>query len=160
MSGRDPRARLLSIDIDAGTIGPGTLEQTHDRRVAIADLIDNGVFALPNHAGGPYRLVIGLRDWRLAMDIRGHDGRPLVVHILSLAPFRSLLKDYAFLCERHHAALRAATPAQIEAIDMGRRGLHNEASELLMQRLDGKVTIDFDTARRLFTLIFALHWKG
>ncbi len=160
LSGRDPRARLLSVDLDAETIGPGTVDQAHERRVAIADLIDNGVFALPHHPGGPYRMVIALQDWRLAMDIRGQDGRPLIVHVLSLAPFRPLLKDYAFLCGRHHAALRTATPAQIEAIDMGRRGLHNEAAELLGDRLAGKIVSDFDTMRRLFTLLAALHRQG
>ena len=93
-------------------------------------------------------------------DIRQEGGASIVTHILSLTPFRRILKDYFMVCESYYAAIRTATPAQIEAIDMGRRGLHNEGAQLLQERLKGKVTCDRDTARRLFTLITALHWKG
>jgi uncharacterized protein (UPF0262 family) len=97
---------------------------------------------------------------RLCFEIRTADGAPVISHHLSLTPFRGVIRDYEMVCDSYYKAIRTASPAQIEAIDMGRRGLHNEAAELLQQRLDGKVEIDFDTARRLFTLIFALHWKG
>ena len=92
--------------------------------------------------------------------MRDQQGETLITHILSLAPFRRVVKDYFLVCESYYAAIRTASAAQIEAIDMGRRGLHNEAAELLVQRLEGKVEVDFDTARRLITLIMALHWKG
>ena len=88
------------------------------------------------------------------------DGAPVMTHLLSLTPFRRIIRDYGIVCDNYYNAIRTASAAQIEAIDMGRRGLHNEAADLLAQRLEGKVTVDFDTARRIFTLIFALHWKG
>ena len=93
-------------------------------------------------------------------DIRREDGAPLMAHLLSLTPFRRIVKDYFLICDSYYKAIRTATPSQIEAIDMGRRGLHNEGSELLMERLKEKIEVDFDTARRLFTLICVLHWKG
>jgi uncharacterized protein (UPF0262 family) len=99
-------------------------------------------------------------DKKLCLDIRAQDGTSLVMHHLSLTPFRKAIRDYELICESYYKAIRSSSPAQIEAIDMGRRGLHNEAAELLMKRLEGKVVLDFDTARRIFTLIFALHWKG
>lgn len=101
-----------------------------------------------------------LVDRKLLLEIRLANGSPIVAHFLSLTPFRRVVKDYELICESYYAAIRTATPSQIEAIDMGRRGLHDEASELLRERLAGKVDVDFDTARRLFTLLFALHWKG
>jgi uncharacterized protein (UPF0262 family) len=88
------------------------------------------------------------------------DGNPVIAHFLSLTPFRRVVKDYFTMCESYYSAIRTESPAKIEAIDMGRRGLHNEGSELLIERLKDKVAVDFDTARRLFTLICALHWKG
>ena len=94
------------------------------------------------------------------MDVRRATASRSITHILSLAPFRGVVKDYFMVCESYYAAIRTASAAQIEAIDMGRRGLHNEAAEILKQRLTGKIDLDFDTARRLFTLIMALHWKG
>jgi uncharacterized protein (UPF0262 family) len=157
---RQPRARLIAIELDDASIGRGNHDQEHERRIAIFDLIENNVFDLPGHEGGPYRLGIALKGTKLALDIRTEDRQPVVLHLLSLTPFRSILKDYFFLCERYYSAIRTATPSQIEAIDMGRRGLHNEAAELLAARLAGKITTDFDTMRRLFTLVTALHWKG
>ncbi|WP_131195000.1 UPF0262 family protein [Lichenihabitans psoromatis] len=161
MDQSDPtRCRLMAVDLDDGTIGRGTPDQEHERRIAIFDLVENNRFVLPGHEGGPYRLGIALKGTKLALDIRTEDDAPVVLHMLSLAPFRSLLKDYFFLCERYYSAIRTATPSQIEAIDMGRRSLHNEAAELLAQRLQGKIVADFETMRRLFTLVTALHWKG
>ena len=152
--------RLVAVELDEETLGRGTPDQEHERRVAIFDLVEDNTFALPNHAGGPYRLGIALQGSRLALEVRTDDNQPVVIHLLSLTPFRSILKDYFFMCERYYLAIRTATPSQIEAIDMGRRGLHNEAAELLTARLEGKITADFETMRRLFTLVTALHWKG
>jgi uncharacterized protein (UPF0262 family) len=109
---------------------------------------------------GPYRLKLAIVQSRLVLDISREDGDAVVKHILSLTPFRRIVKDYFLICESYYAAIRNATPSQIEAIDMGRRGLHNEGSQTLMDRLAGKVDLDFDTARRLFTLICVLHWRG
>jgi uncharacterized protein (UPF0262 family) len=104
--------------------------------------------------------MIALHDSKLAFNIRESGGVQVVTHILSLTPFRRILKDYFQVCESYYAAIRTATPSQIEAIDMGRRGLHNDGAKLLAERLDGKIDCDFDTARRIFTLVTALHWKG
>ena len=101
-----------------------------------------------------------MRSNQLLLDIRDAAGSPVIAHLLSLSPFRRVVKDYFLVCESYYAAIKTASAAQIEAIDMGRRGLHDEAAELLIERLSGKIDVDFDTARRLFTLITALHWKG
>jgi uncharacterized protein (UPF0262 family) len=152
--------RLVSVTLDDASIGRGAPEQEHERAVAIYDLIEANNFGLPQHEGGPYALHLSLVSSKLAIEIRTENGQPVITHILSLTPFRRVVKDYFMVCESYYAAIRTASAAQIEAIDMGRRGLHDEAATLLMERLDGKVEIDFDTARRLFTLIMALHWKG
>jgi len=94
------------------------------------------------------------------LDVTREDGAPVVQHQLSLSPLRRVVRDYFMVCESYYSAIRTASPSQIEAIDMGRRGLHNEASELLRERLKEKIALDFGTARRLFTLVCALHWKG
>jgi uncharacterized protein (UPF0262 family) len=156
----DPKKRLIGVTLDEVSIGRGAPEQEHERAVAIYDLIESNRFGVPGHEGGPYALHLGLVSSKLALDIRHSSGQPVITHILSLAPFRKVVKDYFMVCESYYAAIRTASAAQIEAIDMGRRGLHNEAAQILMERLDGKVEVDFDTARRLFTLIMALHWKG
>lgn len=154
------RCRLIAVTLDEASIGRGNPDQEHERAIAIYDIVEENYFALPNYEGGPYALHIALVDKKLCLEIRGRDGTPIVTHHLSLTPFRRAVRDYELICESYYRAIRSASPAQIEAIDMGRRGLHNEAAELLMKRLDGKVKLDFDTARRIFTLIFALHWKG
>ncbi len=152
--------RLVAITLDDASIGRGTPDQEHEREIAIYDLVEENSFALPNHDGGPYTLLLALHEAKLALHIRDAGGDDIVTHILSLTPFRKLLKDYFMICESYYAAIRTATPAQIEAIDMGRRGLHNEGAQLLAERLKGKVVCDMDTSRRLFTLVTALHWKG
>lgn len=154
------RDRLIAVTLDEASIGHGNSEQEHERAVAIYDLTQDNVFGLPDHDGGPYRLHIGLLDSKLALHVQDEAGVEVASHILSMSPFRGLLKDYFLVCESYYAAVRTANPAQIEAIDMGRRGLHNEGAELLAERLRGKIDCDFDTARRLFTLVTALHWKG
>lgn len=154
------RCRLVAVTLDEASIGRGNPDQEHERAIAIYDIIEANYFALPNYDGGPYALHIALIDKKLCFDIRAQDGTTIVMHHLSLTPFRKAIRDYELICDSYYRAIRSASPAQIEAIDMGRRGLHNEAAELLMKRLEGKVLLDFDTARRIFTLIFALHWRG
>ena len=154
------RNRLVSVTLDEASIGRGTSDQEHERQIAIYDLIEENCFGLPALDAGPYGLRIALHEAKLAFEICDEAGETLAVHILSLTPFRGLLKDYFLVCESYYAAIRTATRAQIEAIDMGRRAVHNEAAELLLERLKGKVDCDIDTARRIFTLVTALHWKG
>jgi len=148
------------VILDEASISRGAADQEHERQIAIYDLIDENSFALPGRDAGPYGLKIALQDAKLVLEIADESGNPIVAHILSLTPFRGLLKDYFMICESYYAAIRTAMPTQIEAIDMGRRAVHNEAAELLLERLKGKIDCDRDTARRLFTLVVALHWKG
>jgi uncharacterized protein (UPF0262 family) len=160
MAEADGRKRICKVSLDRDTIGPGNRDIEHERAVAIYDLVHDNAFAPAGHDGGPYRLNLQVVENRLVFDIRTDDDQPVVAHHLSLTPFRRIVKDYFLVCESYYQAIRTASPSQIEAIDMGRRGLHDEGSELLMERLKDKVTVDFDTARRLFTLITVLHWKG
>ena len=152
--------RLVKITLDEGSIGRSSQDIEHERAVAIYDLIEDNSFAPVDDDGGPYALHLSITENRLVFDIRREDGAPLMAHLLSLTPFRKIVKDYFMICDSYYKAIRTATPTQIEAIDMGRRGLHNEGSELLKERLKEKIDVDFDTARRLFTLICVLHWKG
>jgi uncharacterized protein (UPF0262 family) len=154
------RNRLVSVILDEASISRGAADQEHERQIAIYDLIDENSFALPGRDAGPYGLKIALQDAKLVLEVADENGTPLVMHILSLTPLRGLLKDYFMICESYYSAIRTAMPTQIEAIDMGRRAIHNEAAELLLERLKGKIECDRDTARRLFTLVVALHWKG
>ena len=161
MTKAKPVNRLCAVHLDEGSIGRGGADVEHERATAIYDLLEDNRFAPNNDPGqGPYVLNIGLVDNRLVLDIQREDGERVVQHHLSLTPFRKVVKDYFLICESYYAAIRTASPTQIEAIDMGRRGLHNEGSELLQERLKDKIEVDFDTARRLFTLICALHWRG
>lgn len=154
------RCRLVAVTLDEASIGRGNPDQEHERAIAIYDILEENHFGLPHYDGGPYVLHIGLVEKKLCFEVRSQDGSVLVTHHLSLTPFRRTIRDYELICDSYYKAIREASAAQIEAIDMGRRGLHNEAAELLMKRLDGKLILDFDTARRIFTLIFALHWRG
>ena len=152
--------RLIGLTLDENSLGRGSPDQEHERAVAVYDLIERNSFAVPDHDGGPYCVHLAMVERRLVFEIREADGAPVMTHHLSLSPFRRIIKDYELVCDSYYAAIRTATPAQIEAIDMGRRGLHDEAAGILAERLANKVEVDFDTARRLFTLIYALHWKG
>ena len=152
--------RLVSVTLDESSIGRSNPDIEHERAVAIYDLLEENVFAPDGHEAGPYASHLGMAENRLVFDIRTADGAPIITHMLSLTPFRRIVKDYFMICESYYQAIRTSSPSQIEAIDMGRRGLHNEGSQLLMERLQRKVGVDFDTARRLFTLICVLHWKG
>jgi uncharacterized protein (UPF0262 family) len=158
-SGRS-KQRLVKVTLDENSIGRSSQDIEHERAVAIYDLLEDNSFAPTDHDAGPYVLRLGITENRLVFDIRREDDSPLMAHLLSLTPFRRIVKDYFMICDSYYKAIRTATPSQIEAIDMGRRGLHNEGSELLMERLKEKIDVDFDTARRLFTLICVLHWKG
>jgi uncharacterized protein (UPF0262 family) len=158
------QSRLIAVDLDEATIRWRSADIEQERRVAIFDLLDQNHFE-PRRAGeaghaGPYRLRMRVSEGRLALDI--HDEHSLLLEsvILGLASFRRVIRDYFAICESYHAAIRDASPSQIETIDMARRGLHNEAAGLLIDRLDGKVVVDFDTARRLFTLICVLHLRA
>ena len=152
--------RLVDVLLDE-SIGRSTPDIEHERAVAIFDLVESNRFRPESdEAGGPYRLKLSLADSRLVFSVTRVDGAHVVTHILSLTPFRRIVKDYFMVCESYYEAIRKASPSQIEAIDMGRRGLHDEGSRTLMERLQGKIEIDFDTARRLFTLVCVLHWRG
>lgn len=160
MTGKNDNARLIDVELDE-TIGQSTPDIEHERAVAIFDLIEENSFSpVGDSAGGPYRLCLSLVEKRLIFTITRENGELVATHILSLSPLRKIVKDYFLICESYYAAIRSATPSRIEAIDMGRRGLHNEGSQTLMNRLEGKIDIDFDTARRLFTLVCVLHWRG
>lgn len=152
------KPRLNAVHIDEESLAAVSRDQEQERQIAIFDLLEQNVFEPEGGDLGPYALAISLADNRLVLDVAspGYERR----HILSLTPFRPLIKDYFLVCESYYQAIRQSTPAQIEALDMGRRGLHNEASELLRRRLRGKIETDGDTARRLFTLICALHRRG
>lgn len=151
--------RLCDVILDE-SIGRSTPDVEHERAVAIFDLIEENSFEPLGHAGGPYRLYISLVEAKLVFSIKNEDDKDVATHILSLTPFRRIIKDYFMICESYYEAIRSATPSQIEAIDMGRRGIHNDGSQTLMDRLSGKIKVDFDTARRLFTLVCVLYWRG
>ena len=155
--------RLCQIEIDERGLARPTPEIEQERRVAIYDLLEENSFALPSRTDrelphGPYRLHLAIREGRLVFDIATEDGARAAEFHLSLGPFRQVVKDYFQICESYFDAVKRLPPSQIEAIDMARRGIHNEGASILQDRLDGKALVDTDTARRLFTLICVLHW--
>jgi uncharacterized protein (UPF0262 family) len=153
--------RLSGVTLDERTFVRRTREIEHERDIALYDLLESNDFHPVGSHGGPYQLVLGIEENRLTFDIRLAGGEPHGKLMLSLTPFRRIIKTYFRVCESYFKAIGGAqTAAQIESLDMGRRGLHDEGSELLRDRLKGKVEIDLDTARRLFTLICVLHLKG
>ena len=154
------KQRLVSVTLDEASIGRSNPDVEHERTIAIYDLLEQNHFAPVGHGGGPYALHLSINDNRLVFDIRLEDGTPVVAHLFSLSPLRRIVKDYYMICDSYYQAIRTATPDKIEAIDMGRRGIHNDGSNILMERLKDKVVVDLATARRLFTLICVLHWKG
>jgi uncharacterized protein (UPF0262 family) len=151
--------RLIAIDLDERSILWRSADVEQERRVAIFDLLEANLFAPVGHSG-PYRALMSVADGRLVFDIRSEANAPLVSIILALSPFRRIIRDYFAICDSYYRAIRDAAPSQIETIDMARRGIHNDAAELLVERLNGKIEIDFDTGRRLFTLICVLHIRG
>jgi uncharacterized protein (UPF0262 family) len=154
-----PEQRLIRIELPDEPPAPSAFAEA-DRRQAIADLLAANRFDPPQLPKGPYALAVSVREGRLILDIRDVDNRPLHVLALALGPFRRLIKDYHMVVEAHERAVAECGPeARVQAIDMGRRGLHNEGAELLRERLKGRVEVDFETARRLFTLVCALHQR-
>jgi uncharacterized protein (UPF0262 family) len=161
---RPHMSRISHIEIDDAGLPPPTPEIEQERRVAIFDLLEDNSFALPAREGreipaGPYRVNLSIRDGRLVFDIATEAAQVGAFH-LSLGPFRQVVKDYFQICESYFDAVKKLPPSQIEAIDMARRGIHNEGARVLQERLEGKAVVDIDTARRLFTLICVLHWGG
>ena len=154
------RDRLSAVTLDEASLPPASPNAEHERRIALFDLTESNSFAVIGADAGPYVLALSIEDQRLAMNVSGADGAPVLVHILPLSSMRKLIKDYFLICDSYYAAIRDASPMQIEAIDMGRRGLHNEGAEVLARALEAKFKLDNETARRLFTLICALHVRG
>jgi len=155
-----PRARLVAITLDEKSTATTNSNIEHEREVAIFDILEENSFALDGRDDGPYKLNLGMLEDRLVFAVSNEADETLITHMLSLTPLKRIMKDYFLVCESYYEAIRTAPPSRIQAIDMGRRGLHDEGSRTLLERLAGKITIDIDTARRLFTLICALHWKG
>jgi uncharacterized protein (UPF0262 family) len=158
----DPR--IIDVSLDERTILWRSADIEQERRIAIFDLIEGNYFkperAYPDSYGGPFKIELAVEEGRLAIAINREDGSHLETFVLAMGRLRRPIRDYFAICDSYYQAIRNATPAQIETVDMARRGIHNEAAELLKERLEGKIEIDFDTARRLFTLICVLHIKG
>jgi uncharacterized protein (UPF0262 family) len=157
--------RICHIEIDDRGLPAPTPEIEQERKVAIFDLLEDNVFAIPPRDGrqvpdGPYRLGLSIRDRRLVFDITTEQGDPAGEFHLSLGPFRQVVKDYFQICESYFSAVKSQPPSLIETIDMARRGIHNEGARVLQERLEGKAVVDTATARRLFTLICVLHFGG
>ena len=154
------RKKIAHIELDERTVVRRSADIEHERAVAIFDLLEENFFAPKSEAEGPFRVSLSVEENRLTLDIRDDADAPLEKVVLPLAPFRRIVKDYFLVCESYYNAIKRATPSQIEAIDMGRRSLHNEGADLLKERLADKVEIDKQTARRLFTLVCVLHLRG
>ena len=152
--------RISAIALDEKSVISRTPAIEQEREVAISDLLETNRFKPKGSSTGPYRLALSVKENRLVFDIARESGARVGRILLSLSPFRGIIKDYFLVCDSYYKAICTAPPSQIEALDMGRRGLHNEGSDLLQERLKGKVEVDHDTARRLFTLICVLHLKG
>jgi uncharacterized protein (UPF0262 family) len=156
----DERNRLAEITLDEGSLAPASANAEHERRIALFDLKESNSFAVKGADSGPYVLALAMADGRLSFDVADQSGARVCVHYLPMQSVRKYVKDYLMICDSYHAAIRNAAPSQIEAIDMGRRGLHNEAAEALQDVLADRFTVDLETARRLFTLVCALHARG
>ena len=153
-------SRIQNIFLDERTVVNRTAQVEHERKVAIFDLIEDNSFGLVGGPNGPYVLHLSIEENRLAFDVRDVHDKPLKRFILALSPFRSIVREYLMVCDSYYTAIKSSSPSQIEAIDMGRRGLHNDGSDILKERLKDKVELDKSTARRLFTLVCVLHIKG
>lgn len=154
------RDRLIDIVLDEASLAPANPNVEHERRIAVFDLKEANSFAVEGADSGPYVLLLGVADGRLAFHVNDESGAQVCAYHLSMSPLRKLIKDYFMICESYFDAIRSATPSQIEAIDVGRRAMHNDGAEILTKTLEGKFKIDFETSRRLFTLICALHVRG
>ena len=152
-------SRIRAIAIDDAALPPPTPEIEQERRVAVFDLLEENSFDLPGRASGPYDLTLGIREGRLVLDVAASGDKAAEFH-LALSPFRQVVKDYFQICKAYFEAVKTMPPSQIEAIDMARRGIHDEGGRILIERLEGKADLDHPTARRLFTLICVLHFGG
>ncbi|HXL99523.1 MAG TPA: UPF0262 family protein [Rhizomicrobium sp.] len=152
--------RILAIELDERTVVRRTREIEQEREIAIYDLLEANSFTPAGSPGGPYKLSLGIEENRLVFDIRLEDGSEHGRVMLSLTPLRRVIKDYFLICDSYFKSIRDAPPSQIETLDMSRRGVHDEGSKLLRERLEGKIAVDHDTARRLFTLVCVLHLRG
>ena len=152
--------RLIDVALHEKLARARSPDVEHERAVAVHDLLHENRFSVPGHAPGPYRLTLALADRRLIFDIADEAGERLVAIGLALSPFRHVVRDYFRICESYYDAIRSAPIYRIEPIDMARRAIHDEGANILKQRLQGKIRVDHDTARRLFTLIAVLHWRG
>jgi len=152
--------RIAQITLDENTLIRRSPDIEHERRIAIYDLLEANSFQPIGEFEGPYNLLMGMEENRLVLNIRNSDYELLTRVLVPLMPFRRIIKDYFTICESYFQAIKSAQPSKIEAIDMGRRGLHNDGSDLLRERLDGKIIVDNETARRLFTLICILQIRS
>ena len=158
-------SKIIHIEIDDSNLPPPTPEIEQERKVAMFDLMEDNSFSLPEREDrevprGPYKLALSIKERRLVFDIRQENDEPAGQFLLSLGPFRQVVKDYFQICASYFDAVKTLPPSQIETIDMARRGIHNEGARVLQERLEGKADVDTDTARRLFTLICVLHFGG
>lgn len=153
--------RLVAVNLDDAGLSPPTPEVEQERRVALFDLLEDNQFGIADERAptGPYKLDLSITDNRLVFDTKAENDDPLISHHLSLTPFQQIVKDYFQICQSYFDAVKKLPPAQIEAIDMGRRGIHDAGAELLIERLNGKFILDKQTSRRLFTLMCVLHFK-
>ena len=152
--------RIVEINLDHGGVVRHSPQVEHERKVAIFDLLEENTFDPVSAADGPYVLNLSIADNRLVFDVSNQTGENLTTFALPVGAFRRIVKDYFMICDSYFEAIKTSSPAQIEAIDMGRRGLHNEGADMLRERLSEKAVIDNDTARRLFTLVCVLHIRG
>ena len=152
--------RIAQITLDENTVIRRSPDIEHERRIAIYDLLEANSFQPVGEFEGPYNVLMGMEANRLELNIRNSDDDPLTRVLVPLMPFRRIIKDYFTICESYFQAIKSAQPSKIEAIDMGRRGLHNDGSDLLRERLEGKIVVDNETARRLFTLICILQIRS
>ena len=158
-------SRIIHIDLDDRNLPPPTPEIDQERKVAMFDLLEDNSFSIPDRDDrevppGPYKLALSIKERRLVFDLTQENDEPAGAFLLSLGPFRQVVKDYFQICESYFDAVKTLPPSQIETIDMARRGIHNGGARVLQERLEGKAVVDNDTARRLFTLICVLHFGG
>ena len=158
-------SKIIHIDLDGRNLPPPTPEIDQERKVAMFDLLEDNSFSIPDRDDrevppGPYKLALSIKERRLVFDLTQENDEPAGAFLLSLGPFRQVVKDYFQICESYFDAVKTLPPSQIETIDMARRGIHNEGARVLQERLEGKAVVDNDTARRLFTLICVLHFGG
>ena len=154
------KAKLVAINLDEASIGRASANIEHEREVAIFDILESNRFELEGRDDGPYALNLSIVEDRLVFAVAQEAGGEPFTVVLSLTPLRRVMKDYFIVCESYYQAIRTSAPSRIQSIDMGRRALHNEGSQVLSERLKGKITVDSDTSRRLFTHLCALYWKG